>query len=90
MSTHYTCGQHIELIELDQEWVIMDTERFTITKINLIGASILKALMDNKTMDEIVEMIEKNYDVESNQVQVETLAFLQELQKVGIIYECSI
>ena len=89
MILQYTCPSKIELIEMDQEWIVMDTEGFTITKINRMGAYILEALMAHKTVDEIVDMIGMNYEVKASQARAETMAFLQQLQRIGIIHESS-
>ncbi len=32
----------MNIVEIDNEWIIMDNENFTITKINTIGAYILE------------------------------------------------
>lgn len=90
MNSQYVCSEHIELMEMDQEWIVMDTERFTITKINPMGAYILKALMDQQRFDYIIEEIHTRFGVEFNRVKAETIAFLQQLQRIGIIHEHSV
>lgn len=87
MSTLYACSNHIELMEMEQEWILVDTEGFTITKINRMGAMILEAVKELRSPEEIVDMIQMNYEVDSNQARQDINAFLQELQRIGIIYE---
>lgn len=85
MSILYKCFDHIEIMEMDHEWIVMDTEGFTITKINSMGASILNNIKEHKNIEEIVEWIHLKYDVDLEVAQNDTYAFLGELIKIGLI-----
>ncbi len=85
MSILYKCSDHIEIMEMDHEWIVLDTEGFTITKINSMGASILNNIKEQKNIEEIVEWIHLKFDVELEVAQNDTYAFLGELIKIGLI-----
>ncbi|RKD23155.1 hypothetical protein BEP19_13130 [Ammoniphilus oxalaticus] len=78
---------HIELIEMDGEWVVMDTEGFTITKINRMGAYIVEALLAHKTIEQIIEMITRQFQADSEKIRYETIGFIQQLEKIGLVHE---
>lgn len=85
MSLFYSCSDSIEILEIDQEWIVMDTEQFTITKINTMGAYILEAVQAKKPLDQIVDMIHTNFNVEQHDARKDALAFLEELNRMGLV-----
>lgn len=85
MRTTYECIQNIDMIEIDGEWIIMDTDHFKVTKVNAIGAYILERVREQKGIEEIIETIAADYDVDTNTVRSDTLAFIEELKGIGLI-----
>lgn len=85
MSNQYRCSENIEIMELDQEWIVLDTEGFTITKINELGVYILDALKEQKKFEEIVEMIDRHYEVDVDAAREDASAFLEELIRIGLV-----
>lgn len=85
MSTTYECTQNIDMVEIDDEWIIMDTDHFKVTKVNAMGAYILEGIREQKGIEEIIETIAVDYDVDANTVRLDTLAFIEELKGIGLI-----
>lgn len=85
MSTNYVCPSTIDMVEVEDEWIVMNTEQFTITKLNPIGAFILKNIQANHSIDEIIEDISTNYSADKMVLQTDIQAFLEELEEIGLI-----
>ncbi|MFC3884798.1 PqqD family protein [Bacillus songklensis] len=85
MRTKYECIQNIDIVEIDDEWIIMDTENFRVTKVTAMGAYILEEVREQKEIEAIIETIAANYDVDGNIVRADALDFLEELKGIGIL-----
>lgn len=85
MSIKYECKQNIDILEIDNDWIIMDTETFTVTKINAMGAYILHRVKEQREIEDIIRNIATDYDVELNVARTDTLAFLKELEEINLI-----
>lgn len=85
MSLKYECTKNINIIEIDNEWIVMDTENFKVTKVNAIGAYILEEVRGQREFEDIICSIADNYDVDFNTARLDTLAFLEELKRIGLI-----
>lgn len=81
----YECTNNIEIVEMDDDWIIMDTENFTVTQLNEIGALILQEVKDQRGLEEIIGTIAVKYDVDSVIAKADALAFLEELKRIGLI-----
>ncbi|MFD0771239.1 PqqD family protein [Bacillus sp. CGMCC 1.60114] len=85
MSLKYECTNDINIVEIDNEWIIMNTENFTVTKVNAIGAYILEEVRGQREFEDIICNIADNYDVDLNTARLDALAFLEELKGIGLI-----
>ncbi|MGF9965383.1 PqqD family protein [Bacillus rhizoplanae] len=85
MSLKCECTKNINIVEIDNEWIVMDTENFTITKVNAIGAYILEEVRGQKEIEDIIRNIAANYDVDLNMARSDVLVFLEELKELGLI-----
>lgn len=81
----YTFNDNVEIVELDNEWILLDTQNFKITKINKMGAYVLETLRENKDMDDILERVTADFDVEVTIARSDVYAFLEEIKKIGAI-----
>lgn len=79
------CEKNINVVEIDNEWIIMDTENFTVTKVNAIGAYILEEVRGERELEDIICKIADNYDVDLNTARSDVLIFLEELKGIGLI-----
>ena len=79
------CEKNINIVEIDNEWIIMDTENFTVTKVNAIGAYILEEVRGERELEDIICKIADNYDVDLNTARSDVLIFLEELKGIGLI-----
>lgn len=77
--------KNIEIVEIDNEWIVMDMDKFTVTRVNSIGAYILKELKENKSLQEIVKEIEHSYEIDADLAMSDALSFLKELHGAGLV-----
>ena len=85
MSIKYECVKNVSIVEIDNEWIVMDTEKFMITKLNDIGAHILEEIREQKEIKDIIKNVAANYDIDLNIARSDVLIFLEELKQVGLI-----
>ena len=83
--TTFAYSNHVELMEIDNEWIAMDTKNYTVTKINKMGAFILGCVKEQRSVEDIVQLIDEKYEVNSNEVKSIVHSFLIELKKLGLI-----
>lgn len=85
MSLKCECAKNVNIVEIDNEWIIMDTENFTVTKVNAIGAYILEEVRGQKEIEDIIRNIAFSYEVDLNTARSDVLVFLEELKGIGLI-----
>ncbi|MGV3464801.1 MAG: PqqD family protein [Heyndrickxia sp.] len=85
MNSKYMCPSSIEMMEIDDEWIVMNTEQFTITKLNSMGAWILKNIKENLTIQEMIDEISNNFSVDKLAVESDIQDFIEDLEKKGLI-----
>jgi hypothetical protein len=85
MMNIYECLNNIDITELDGEWIVMDTEKFTVTKVNEVGARILEGLIQKRNLESIVQAIVEEFGVDQQIVCADANVFLTELKGLGII-----
>lgn len=73
--------------QLDGEWVILDTNQYTVTKINEVGGHCWSLLNEVQTVESLTKDLVENFsaDVPINQIKKDVENFLNELEKVGLI-----
>ncbi|WP_134702534.1 PqqD family protein [Ammoniphilus sp. YIM 78166] len=84
MKIAYICS-NLEIIEMDDDWIIMDTEHYTITKVNEVGAFILTRIKERKSLDEIEHLITSHYDADPLTVKSDVLSFIEQLENIGLL-----
>ncbi|WP_417898988.1 PqqD family protein [Bacillus haimaensis] len=85
MSRKYIQNSGCEASELDDEWIILNTENFTVTKINQVGGLCWSILSEAQTVESIVESVERHFHG-SGLVQKEEIEdFIMQLENCGVI-----
>jgi hypothetical protein len=85
MMNAYECSNNMDITELDGEYIVIDTGKFTITKVNDLGARILEGLMQKRNLESIVQAIAEEFDVDQKIVRADANVFLMELKGLGLI-----
>lgn len=84
---HQTLLKHefIETAELDGEWVLLDLESHSITKLNDMGGYIWSLLDEHGTIERLTDKIAQEYDVEPERAASDVEAFVTQLVQVGLV-----
>lgn len=73
--------------ELDGEWIILNTDQFTVTKLNEMGGfcwSLLNKVQTSETLAQsVIEKFPSNENAE--QIRIDMEEFLANLQQCGLI-----
>ncbi|MEH7495080.1 PqqD family protein [Neobacillus niacini] len=87
MMTHFIQKGNVEATELDGEWIILDTEQYTITKLNGAGGLCWSLLHKMQTIDTLTNSLVEEYKVVQNkeQIQQDVEEFLSNLTQCGLI-----
>jgi hypothetical protein len=87
--TRYVQKGKYESTELDGEWIILNTDDYTITKLNEVGGICWSLLNEVQTVDTLSESLLVNFtggNVE--QVKNDIQEFLVNLVQCGLISKC--
>ena len=76
--------QH-EVVEMDKEWVVLDLEAYTITTLNEVGNFCWSSLQDEKTLENLVEVVAKEYQMEAEDVEQDITRFINKMCNYGLI-----
>ncbi|MGQ4665911.1 PqqD family protein [Metabacillus halosaccharovorans] len=90
MNHTYIQKNNYDSTQLDEEWIILNTENFTVTKLNEIGGFCWTLLKEPQTIDSIIREIELNYRVLDLNIQQHINVFINDLLKCGLIEHASL
>lgn len=74
-----------ETTQLDDEWVVLNPEEFTVTKLNKIGGYCWQLLRESQSVESIMLSIENEQSSDEKIEQVDVEHFLHELMKCGLV-----
>ncbi|WP_077623676.1 PqqD family protein [Sediminibacillus massiliensis] len=83
--TSYKCRQSFEKVELDGEWLVMNTDAYTVTTLNEVGSFCWDLLQEQQTLSEIVDAVKNKYAVQGEDVQHDVKSFVSNLIKCGLL-----
>ena len=72
-----------EATHIEDEWIILDTEQFTVTRLNELGGFCWLKLREAQTVDSLHAAIDLEYGAESEKDSIDK--FLLDLKKCGLI-----
>lgn len=81
--TQYIQSSPYETVQLDNEWIVMNTDQFTVTKLNQIGGYCWTLLQQPQTISSLISEIKKNFKLETKASDLET--FIVELMEYGLV-----
>lgn len=81
---------NFEIMELDEEHIAVPVgdnagELHGIVKFNSTGAEIIKLIQEEKSEEEIVEELSKEYDSALNEIQEFVTGFIAQLKEAGLL-----
>lgn len=81
----WKCINYAEAVELDGEWIVLDAEKYLVTKLNEIGGYIYTSLQKGSELQDIVQSISEQYEVPYEEAHRDSLAFIQHLVDCGLV-----
>lgn len=87
MMTHFIQKGNVEATELDGEWIILNTEQYTITKLNGAGGLCWSLLNEIQTVDTLTNSLVEEYKSVQNKEQIkqDVEEFLSNLTECELI-----
>jgi hypothetical protein len=75
-----------ETVHLDDEWIIMNTDNFTVTKLNAIGGFCWTLLEHPQSISSLSQSILQKYDLQNESLQTDIEEFIGELIEYGLVH----
>lgn len=85
LSTRVARNEAIIFTELDDTVVMMDAEEGRYYELDPVAASVWALLERDKSVAEVCEALEKQYDVAPETCREDVLAFVEELTRLGVV-----
>ena len=85
----YTRNSACESVRLDDEWMIVDTERATITRLNHAGGVCWTLLSAPQTAASLAEELRRMFDAPPETAERDLDAFLADLHGCGLVNRVS-
>lgn len=90
MMAQYIQSNKYETTQLEGEWIVLNTDNFTVTKLNEIGGFCWSLLSEVQTVDTIIKAITDEYAEISSTVEASDIeSFLSELMECGLVENVS-
>ena len=81
----YVQKSNCETTHLDDEWIVLNIDAFTVTKLNEVGGFCWSLLKDVQTVDSLVKAVEQQFHSEAGINREEIEGFLTELVDYGLV-----
>lgn len=75
--------------ELDGEMVILDLESSTYLTTNRTGTALLRQLVEDRSLDDLVQELVTTFDVSADQAEHDARSFITELDEAGLLAPAS-
>jgi hypothetical protein len=82
---YYIQKTNYETIEIDNEWIIMNTDKYTVTKLNELGGFCWTLLQQPQTIPALITYLSEKYVIENELNEKDIEAFLLELMQYGLV-----
>ncbi|NOU97312.1 PqqD family peptide modification chaperone [Paenibacillus sp. LMG 31456] len=87
MMPQYIQKNNCEAVELDGEWIILNTEDFTVTKLNEMGGFCWLLLSQGQSICSMMEAIHDKYELDGDNAEQEMEDFMADMMKYGLIQD---
>lgn len=75
----------VEEIQVDQEWLLLHADRFTITRINELGGLCWSLLEEPASMEALAEEVMKHFVVSKEEALQDMERFMEELLAIDLV-----
>ncbi|MGP4067342.1 PqqD family protein [Halobacillus sp. B29] len=81
----YKRKEFYEVMQVDNEWVILDLEDYTATTVNEVGNFCWNELATSHSSEEMVCKVKQHYDIDEDQIEKDITLFLANLHQCGLV-----
>ncbi len=81
----WKCANHTEAVEMDGEWIVLDAEKYLVTKLNEVGGWIYSRIQAGDTLDMLVKSMSGEYEISEEQARSDILVFMAQLVECGLV-----
>ncbi|WP_226667530.1 PqqD family protein [Metabacillus litoralis] len=81
----YIKEREYETVQLDEEWIVMNTDKFTVTKLNGIGGYCWSLLENPQSIQSITQLVEIHYQIKNSTLSNDIEDFISELINFGLV-----
>jgi hypothetical protein len=85
MTACYVRRNPYEAIQLDGEWIILNTDDYTVTQLNEMGGFCWSMLNQTQTLQSLIEAVHDKYESVNETVEEDIEAFLSDLVRCGLL-----
>jgi formylmethanofuran dehydrogenase subunit A len=82
--TSYIRNDDFEAVELDEEWIILNSQAYTVTTLNEVGVYCWELLREKQTIDKMIQSIKGQYTLEE-EIETDIEFFLTDLIRCGLV-----
>jgi hypothetical protein len=87
--TSFIRKEEYDVIELDGEWIILNSDDFMVTSLNEVGGFCWSLLHAECTTQQIIQTIKTHYETEEASIEQDIEVFLANLMDCGLIRHAS-
>ncbi|WJH32296.1 PqqD family protein [Paenibacillus sp. CC-CFT747] len=85
MTIRYVRSKDYDTVHMEGEWVILDADQFTVTKLNETGGFYWSLLAEPRSAEELLEKLGRHYTVPAGSAREELEEFLLHLVRCGLV-----
>ncbi|GMA61152.1 PqqD family protein [Alicyclobacillus fastidiosus] len=85
MAEQFKISPHLEVVEADDQWIVLNASNYTITKLNKSGGQILSLLKNPASLPAMVDHLRDTYSSVDENTESEVYDFLQKLLEIGLV-----
>lgn len=75
----------MEAIAIGEEWIVLHTDRLTVTKMNEVGSFIWSELKADGDVGSLARKLQERYEIDEATASRDVQLFVSDLEKVGLI-----
>ncbi|WP_416828294.1 PqqD family protein [Ectobacillus polymachus] len=81
--TSYVRKQQFDAVQFEKEWIILNSEAYTVTKLNEIGGLYWLLLSEAQSAASLAHLMQNEYGYEQDEQDIKL--FLDDLMKYGLV-----
>lgn len=76
---------HTDAVEMDGEWIVLDGERYVVTRLNETGGFLWNQIKRGATLGMLTEALSAEYGIPPERAKADIEAFVAHLREIGLI-----